>query len=158
MKFLTVNSNVLLHQSGQQLNRPQSARAVIISYAHQKSHHLQAYQRRNNRTVEDTSTRLSRYIESPVLSWQCLLDGRYVTCESPVLSPTRKEMNCGILERLRQTESSQYIQLLQKTVDCTLHDHRPVFKCEDLQLKNIMVERAGSHYGGSPAFKVILIG
>ena len=69
----------------------------------------------------------------------------------------QKEMNCRILERLHQTELSQYIQLLQKTVDSTLHNHHPVFTHGDLQLKNIMVEKAESRNDGSPAFKIILI-
>lgn len=66
------------------------------------------------------------------------------------------EMNRGILERLRQTESSQYIQLLQKTIDSTLHDHRSVFAHGDLQPKNIMVEGIEPRDGGPP-FKITLI-
>ena len=69
----------------------------------------------------------------------------------------QKEMNCRILERLHQTELSQYIQLLQKTVDSTLHNHHPVFTHGDLQLKNIMVEKDESRNDGSPAFTIILI-
>ena len=88
-------------------------------------------------------------------------DGVFWTKDNnPLISSpfaNQKEMNRGILERLRQMESSQYIQLLQKTVGSTLHNHRPVFTHGDLQPKNIMVERDGSGDGGSPAVKIVLI-
>lgn len=88
-------------------------------------------------------------------------DGVFWTKDNdPLISgpfANQKEMNRGILERLRQTESSQYIQLLQKTIDSTLHDHHHVFTHGDLQPKNIMVEKAGSRDDGIPAFKITLI-
>lgn len=69
----------------------------------------------------------------------------------------QQEMNRGTLERLRQTESFQYIQLLQKMVDNTVHHHRSVFTHGDLQPKNIMVEGVEPHGVGSLPFKITLI-
>lgn len=69
----------------------------------------------------------------------------------------QQEMNRGIVERLRQTESLQYVQLLQKMVNSTLHDHRSVFTHGDLQPKNIMVERVEPHDGGNSPFRITLV-
>ncbi|KAB8211171.1 hypothetical protein BDV34DRAFT_185276 [Aspergillus parasiticus] len=66
-------------------------------------------------------------------------------------------MNKGLLRRLSQSENAQYVQLLQRMVDATLHGHRTVFTHGDLQPKNIMVERTGSYEDGCPAFKTTLI-
>ncbi|KAK9366451.1 kinase-like domain-containing protein [Lipomyces kononenkoae] len=89
------------------------------------------------------------------------LDGVFWTPDNnPIISgpfADQKEMNHGILERLRQTESPQYIKLLKEMVDRTLHGHRIVFTHGDLQPKNIMVQRAGSGKDGSPDFKITLI-
>ncbi|OGM42143.1 hypothetical protein ABOM_009160 [Aspergillus bombycis] len=88
-------------------------------------------------------------------------DGVFWTKEqNPLISgpfPSQKEMNRGILERLRQTESPQYIRLLQTMVDSTLHSHRTVFAHGDLQPKNIMVQEVESHDGESPKFKITII-
>ncbi|KAB8067421.1 hypothetical protein BDV29DRAFT_186194 [Aspergillus leporis] len=65
-------------------------------------------------------------------------------------------MNSGILERLRQTETSSYAQLLRGMINSTLHDHRTVFTHGDIQPKNIMVERVGAR-DGCPNFKITLI-
>ena len=71
-------------------------------------------------------------------------DGVFWTKDNnPIISgPFAKqtEMNRGILERMRQLEYPQYIQLLQQMVDRTLHGHRTVFTHGDLQPKNIIVE------------------
>ncbi|KAB8257980.1 kinase-like domain-containing protein [Aspergillus pseudonomiae] len=88
-------------------------------------------------------------------------DGVFWTKEqNPLISgpfASQKEMNRGILEKLRQTESPQYIRLLQTMVDSTLHGHRTVFTHGDLQPKNIMVQEAESHGGGSPKLKITII-
>lgn len=95
------------------------------------------------------------------LNRQPYIDGVFwIKDNNPAISgpfANQKEMNCGILERLRQTESPQYVQLLQGMVDCTLHSHRTVFTHGDLQPKNIMVQRAGSCEDGSSNFKITLI-
>ncbi|KAE8344331.1 hypothetical protein BDV24DRAFT_127098, partial [Aspergillus arachidicola] len=66
-------------------------------------------------------------------------------------------MNKGLLRRLSQSESPQYVQLLQRIVDTTLHGHRTLFTRGDLQPKNIVVERTGSYEDGCPAIKIMLI-
>lgn len=66
-------------------------------------------------------------------------------------------MNRGILERLRQMESAQYVRLAQGMVESTLHGHRAVLARGDLQPKNIMVDRAGCHDTGSLGFRITLI-
>ncbi|KAB8200817.1 kinase-like domain-containing protein [Aspergillus parasiticus] len=70
---------------------------------------------------------------------------------------SQREINHGILERLRQTEPPQYIRLLENMVDSTLHDHRTVFTHGDLQPKNIMVDEVESFEDGSSSFKITLI-
>ncbi|KAE8319822.1 kinase-like domain-containing protein [Aspergillus transmontanensis] len=76
-----------------------------------------------------------------------------------IFSPfaSQREINHGILERLRQTEPPQYIRLLENMVDSTLHDHRTVFTHGDLQPKNIMVDEVESFEDGSSSFKITLI-
>lgn len=65
-------------------------------------------------------------------------------------------MNLAIVEKLRQTESDQYIQLLRQMVNRTLSGHRPVFTHGDLQPKNIIVERLGDREG-HPEFRITLL-
>ncbi|KAE8339761.1 hypothetical protein BDV24DRAFT_152542 [Aspergillus arachidicola] len=88
-------------------------------------------------------------------------DGVFWTKDyNPLISgpfASQKEMNCGIIERLSQTECPQYIRLLQDMVDSTLHDHRTVFTHGDLQPKNIMVNEVESFEDGSSSFKITLI-
>lgn len=69
----------------------------------------------------------------------------------------QKDMNRGILERLRQIESPRYLRLVQGMIDRTLHDHRTVFAHGDLQPKNILVQRTQSAKTEDPAFKITLI-
>lgn len=88
-------------------------------------------------------------------------DGVFWTKDNnPLISgpfANQQEMNRGILERLRRTESCQYVQLLQKMVESTLHDHHSVFTHGDLQPKNIMVEGVEPRDGGSLPFKITII-
>lgn len=67
------------------------------------------------------------------------------------------EINNGILERLRQSESPHYVKLLEGMINSILHGHCTVFTHGDLQPKNIMVDRVGSHEDGSRIFKISLI-
>ena len=64
------------------------------------------------------------------------------------------EMNRGLLEKLRQLESPQYVRILQGMIERTLHGHRTVFTHGDLQPKNIMVERVDA---AGPSFKITLV-
>ncbi|OJJ29932.1 hypothetical protein ASPWEDRAFT_165703 [Aspergillus wentii DTO 134E9] len=68
----------------------------------------------------------------------------------------QEDMNLAIIEKLRQTESSQYIQLLRNMFNRTLNSHRTVFTHGDLQPKTIMVERLGDR-DGCPVFKITLL-
>ena len=68
----------------------------------------------------------------------------------------QEQMNQGILKKLAQTQSPQYIRLLQNMVTCTLKNHQNVFTHGDLQPKNIIVERIGVS-DGEADFKVTLI-
>lgn len=67
---------------------------------------------------------------------------------------SQDEMNRGLLEKLRQLESPQYVRLLQEMVERTLHGHQTVFTHGDLQPKNIMVERVDA---AGPGFKTTLV-
>ncbi|RJE19367.1 Choline/ethanolamine kinase [Aspergillus sclerotialis] len=95
-----------------------------------------------------------------MLNRQPYLDGVFRTDGlNPKISgpfANQKEMNLAIIEKLRQTESDQYIRLLQPMVNRTLNGHRPVFTHGDLQPKNIMVERLGDREG-YPEFKITLL-
>ena len=66
------------------------------------------------------------------------------------------DMNLAILEKLGQTESDQYIQLLWNMVNRTLNSHHNVFTHGDLQPKNIMVERL-RHRDRGPEYKITLL-
>jgi serine/threonine protein kinase len=66
-------------------------------------------------------------------------------------------MNQGILERLRQSESAPYIQFIRGMIHNFLHGHRAVFTHGDLQPKNIIVNRIGTHEDGSRKFEISLI-
>ncbi|RDW81538.1 aminoglycoside phosphotransferase family protein [Aspergillus mulundensis] len=83
--------------------------------------------------------------------WNCGLDPKIC---GPFAS--EEELNCGMIEKLRQTESEQYIRLLRTMMDRTLHGHRTLFTHGDLQPKNIMVERLDDG-DGAPDFKITLI-
>ena len=171
MKFLAANSKVPVPKVYAAFIDPETNRTFIIM-EYVRGDNLQKLLPSLTPTekviicklVKDAIIEL-RKIPSPgylgTLNRQPYHDGVFWTKDNnPLISgpfANQKEMNRGILERLRQTESSQYIQLLQKTVDSTLHDHRPVFTHGDLQPKNIMVEKAESHDDGSPAFKITLI-
>lgn len=60
---------------------------------------------------------------------------------------SQEDMNLAIIEKLRQTESDQYTQLLRNMINQTLNSHRTVFTHGDLQPKNIMVQRLGDRDG-----------
>uniref|UniRef100_A0A093W277 Putative choline kinase 3 n=1 Tax=Talaromyces marneffei PM1 TaxID=1077442 RepID=A0A093W277_TALMA len=66
------------------------------------------------------------------------------------------DMNLAIIEKIRQTESDQYIRLLRNMIDRTLNSHRSVFTHGDLQPKNIMVERFGDR-NVCPQFRISLL-
>lgn len=116
-----------------------------------------------SRLVKDAMTELRR-IPPPdylgMLNRQPYLDGVFWTegLNPQISGPfaSQKEMNCAIIERMRQTESDQYLRLVQTMVDTTLHDHRTVFTHGDLQPKNIMVERLASQ-NGCAEFKITLL-
>lgn len=68
----------------------------------------------------------------------------------------QKEMNLAILEKLGESESEAYMNLLRSMVKRTLKRHRTVFTHGDLQPRNIMVERLGTR-NGEPNFKITLV-
>lgn len=88
------------------------------------------------------------------------IDGVLSTPDSnPAISGSfenQEQVNQGILKKLAQTQSPQYIRLLQNMVTCTLKNHRNVFTHGDLQPKNIIVERIGVS-DGEADLKVTLI-
>ncbi|KAF7590395.1 hypothetical protein BBP40_002896 [Aspergillus hancockii] len=95
-----------------------------------------------------------------MLNRQPYLDGVFWTesLDPKISGPfsNQEEMNLAILEKLRQTESDQYIRLLRHMVSRTLSGHRPVFTHGDLQPKNIMIERLGDR-DGRPEFRITLL-
>ncbi|KAL4935219.1 hypothetical protein BDV06DRAFT_229026 [Aspergillus oleicola] len=68
----------------------------------------------------------------------------------------QEDMNLAIIEKLRQTESDQYIRLLRDMVHRTLNGHSAVFTHGDLQPKNILVERLEDR-DGRPEFRITLL-
>lgn len=113
--------------------------------------------------IKDAITEL-RSIPPPdyfgMLNRQPYLDGVFWTegLNPKISGPfaNQGDMNLAILEKLRQTESDQYIQLLRNMVNRTLNSHRNVFTHGDLQPKNIMVERLG-YRDGSPEYRITLL-
>ncbi|PWY81090.1 phosphotransferase enzyme family protein [Aspergillus eucalypticola CBS 122712] len=105
-----------------------------------------------------------RSIPSPgyfgMVNRQRYLDGVFWTSkyDAKVSGPftNQEDFNFAIIERLRQTESEQYIRLLGPMIDRTLSGHRPVFTNGDLQPKNIMVEKLGVR-DGNPEYKITLL-
>lgn len=101
-------------------------------------------------SIKDAITEL-RSIPAPdyfgMLNHQPYLDGVFYTSPlDPKISgpfASQEDLNLGIIEMLRRTESEQYIRMLRDMVDLTLKNHRTVFTHGDLQPKNIMVERRG---------------
>ena len=95
-----------------------------------------------------------------MLNRQPYLDGVFWTegLNPKISGPFKNqdEMNVAIIEKLRQTESDQYIQLLQTMVNRTLNHHRIVFTHGDLQPKNIIVERREDR-DGCPEFRITLL-
>ncbi|KAK9235697.1 kinase-like domain-containing protein [Lipomyces kononenkoae] len=159
MKFLAANSNVPVPKVYTAFIEPETNRTfIIMEYLPgdnlQKLHHLV-----RNAIIELRKIPPPNYLGT--LNRQPYHDGVFWTKDNnPVISgpfANEKEMNRGILERLRQMESPQYIRLLKEMVDRTLHDHRTVFTHGDLQPKNIMVEGAGSRTDVVPDIKITLI-
>lgn len=68
----------------------------------------------------------------------------------------REDMNLAIMERLRQTESEQYVRFLRNMVNETLHGHRTAFTHGDLLPENIMVERLRDRDNGLQ-FRITLL-
>ena len=95
-----------------------------------------------------------------MLNRQPYLDGVFWTegLDPKISGPfeNQKGMNLAIIEKLRQTESDQYIRLLRNMINQTLNGHRTTFTHGDLQPKNIMVERLGNR-DGYPEFKITLL-
>ncbi|GAD98892.1 conserved hypothetical protein [Paecilomyces variotii No. 5] len=69
----------------------------------------------------------------------------------------QRDMNLAITEKLRATESDQYIRLLQNMINQTLNNHRIVFTHGDLQPKNILIERTSGGRDGCREFKISLL-
>jgi aminoglycoside phosphotransferase (APT) family kinase protein len=113
--------------------------------------------------IKDAITEL-RSIPPPdyfgMLNRQPYLDGVFWTENlNPKISgpfANEEDMNLAIIEKLRQTESDQYIRLLRNMVNRTLSGHRTVFTHGDLQPKNIMVQRLGDR-DGCPEFRITLM-
>jgi hypothetical protein len=72
-----------------------------------------------------------------MLNRQPYLDGVFWTegLNPKISGPfeNQEDMNLAIIEKLRQTESDQYIQLLRNMFNRTLNSHRTVFTHGDLQ-------------------------
>lgn len=67
------------------------------------------------------------------------------------------EMNQGLMERLRQSESAPYVQFMGEIIGQVLHGHRAVLTHGDVQPKNIIVNRTGTREDGSGTFEISLI-
>ncbi|KAE8352300.1 kinase-like domain-containing protein [Aspergillus coremiiformis] len=171
MRFLAANSNVPVPKVYATLIDPETKRIfIIMEYIHgdnlQKL--LPSLTRPQKaiicKLVKDAIIEL-RNVPPPdylgTLNHRPYHDGVFYTKgPNPLISgpfANQKEMNRGMLERIGQAESSQYVRLLRTMVDRTLHDHRTVFTHGDLQPKNIMVQEVESHEDGSPPFKITLI-
>ncbi|KAB8235530.1 uncharacterized protein BDW43DRAFT_318382 [Aspergillus alliaceus] len=141
MRFLAANSKVLVPKVYPAFVDLESNRTfIIMEYTHAIICKL----------VKDSIIDLQN-MPTPgylgTLKCQLYHDGVFWTTDyKPLISgpfASQEEMNRGITERPRQTETSH----------STLHDHRAVFTYGDLQLKNIMVEEVESREGGSPDFR-----
>jgi thiamine kinase-like enzyme len=70
---------------------------------------------------------------------------------------TQEDMNQGMLRKFESSEKRPYINFLRTLISATLHDHRTFFAHEDLQLKNIMVQRTSSASGDPAPLKIKII-
>lgn len=68
----------------------------------------------------------------------------------------QEDMNLAIIEKLRQREADQYVQLLRNMINLALKNHRTVFTHGDLQPKNIVVQRLGDR-DRCPDFRITLL-
>ncbi|PIG80596.1 hypothetical protein AARAC_012067 [Aspergillus arachidicola] len=170
MKFLAANSRVPVPKVHAAFRDPSTDKTyIIMQYVHgdtlQKL--LPSLKKSEKATIcnliKDTMAEL-RSIPPPdylgMLNHQPYLDGVFWTegLDPRISGPfhSQEEMNLAIIEKLRQTESDQYIRLLRNMVNQTLKNHRTVFTHGDLQPKNILVERLGAH-DECPEFKITLL-
>ncbi|KAL1868360.1 hypothetical protein Plec18167_008285 [Paecilomyces lecythidis] len=170
MRFLATNSKVPVPKVHAAFRDPDKNKTYIIMEYHPGDTLQKLLPSLNqvekatiSKLVKDAITEL-RSIPPPgyfgMLNRQPYPDGVFWTEGlNPIISgpfATQRDMNVAIRERLRQTESDQYIRLLRNMINQTLSNHRIVFTHGDLQRKNIMVERTGD-CDGCPEFEVTLL-
>lgn len=116
------------------------------------------------RQIQDALENLRKLSEPGyfgALHRQPLPDGIFWTPEQdPQTSgpfETEKELNEGIIRRLKTSEPASHIALLRKLMSDTLKDHHPVFTHGDLQPKNILVNRIGTKDDGRGEFQIKII-
>jgi serine/threonine protein kinase len=63
----------------------------------------------------------------------------------------------GILRKLESSEKRSYVKPLRTLISATLHDHKTFFTHEDLQPKNILVQRSNNAADETSTIKIKII-